>query len=122
MAIKQVKLVDGPGKWDVMLSLFDPGRPPLEFESANGLVFAVSQREFREEDAFYTHRIHLWSLTRDDESGDSWSFSGIVIVTRIDSTGKVNALFGRDFWVRVSGHFNTRTRRGEMTVDDELSH
>lgn len=86
------KIIDGPSKWNLMLSLFDGDslhrRPVFFFTDApapNGLAPRVE--------------VYINIIEREDGSGENWNFDGCLK----DST-------------RVKGFFSTSRRRGWLEV------
>jgi len=96
MATQRFEITDGPGKWDLMLGLFDgtctnPRR--VAFTLWSNLL----------EKGFYL-RLLLSGVSREDGSGESWIVTGYVN----DNSG----ISGR----AIKGYYSTRTRKGHLDI------
>lgn len=85
MATKH-KIVDGPGKFDLMCCLFDGKR----------VFFTVEGRR--------KHKVEVQidSVAIEDGSHESWLVSGHIV--------------SGDLWEKFSGYFETRKRRGHLEI------
>jgi len=87
-------IVDGPGKWDLMLSLFDS-----TVSHPRPVSFRVSIKEP------ITENVVITQLGREDGSGESWIFEGYAIPEE-----------GRNLAVR--GWFSTHSRKGHIKYEN----
>ncbi len=88
----QVTIVDGPSKWDLMVSLFhgDLGR-------RHHVRFHTLQSTFCD--------VVIDELQREDGSGERWNFKGRVLDSELLPKAP------------VSGFFSTRSRQGHFFVE-----
>ncbi|MBI3573158.1 MAG: hypothetical protein HY092_03090 [Candidatus Kerfeldbacteria bacterium] len=96
MAWTESAIINGPSKWDLMLSLFD-SKTGHEHEVQFQLEVGVTMHVF------------LSSVEREDGSAESWNFQGW-------STGYSTA---RVMWKQhqhVRGYFNTLRRKGHFRL------
>jgi len=88
----------GPGKFDLMLSLFDGNKDPrrtvkFQLEGARGPV-----------------TVAITMVQQEDGSGESWNFQGWV-----SSDDPTDSMFA--FNLHVNGYFETRGRKGYLTFE-----
>ncbi|MFH1088513.1 MAG: hypothetical protein V1719_01580 [Patescibacteria group bacterium] len=83
------KIIDGPGKWDIILSLFDNQRITFVCDKDDDLS------------GNYSTSLSVWitSIKREDIHGESWEFKGM------DNAGR-----------SVKGYFSPKTRKGEIDL------
>jgi hypothetical protein len=91
MAAQQQKIVNGPGKWDLMLALFhgcssDPNLVLVTLESGELLQLRINE------------------VSREDGSGESWNLEGFT----------ARGMGTEDHF---SAYFNTRDRRGVLRLN-----
>jgi hypothetical protein len=84
-------IVNGPSKFDLMVSLFEEGNP----ESPHTVKFVLE--DGREANVAIT------MIQKEDGSGESWNYVG-----RGDLGGRI--------WFHMNGYFSSRTRRGTLNI------
>ncbi len=82
-------IVNGPSKWDLMLAIFDSTS-----EKPRRVTFVLHDGRRIE--------MNLVAISREDGSGESWCFEGLVRL----SDGECERL--------LKGYFATRDRRGTL--------
>lgn len=84
----EMKILNGPSKWDIMLALFDNTARAVRTVKFTCDQTGLPTRDFE---------VSIDSVLREDGSGESWEFTGHV------------------GFQSVKGCFNTVTRKGHFT-------
>lgn len=104
-----LKIVNGPSKWDLMISLFHGGR---EFDSEL-VMFEVETEKGKTEKMF----LSVTSLQREPYDNTHWNFEGLRIVhKRCGGPFPKSEWSSHQFDSMAKGSFSTQTREGYLEL------
>jgi len=110
------KLIGGPGKWDLMLALFDNTleKPrSVQFKATKGSCEPGEMKKLDiEKSKHYEFKCIINSISREDGSGESWNIDGYI--TNIDFDGGCYVYY--DSRNHFTACFHTVHRHGTMDV------
>jgi len=92
----QLVIVNGPSKFDLMLSLFDGNKEPRRT-----VQFRVRSETGRME---INHEVAVTLVQQEDGSGESWNFQGLT--------------WGQSISHRVRGYYSSKRRTGTFNFID----
>ena len=93
MAARRYGIVNGPSKWDLMLSLFDDGCGNCDHSRRATFYLDDPSRAMKEID------ILVSKVGKESKGGDSWIFEGSYVLGT------------------VKGFFSTKTRKGWLELE-----